>query len=295
VTFGQNNNMRIIRSISEMVTLSKDLRRKGRTIGFTPTMGALHEGHLTLVRKSVSECAVSVVSIFVNPIQFGPDEDFDKYPRDSERDIELLSSSGCDILFTINKEEMYPQGFQTWVDLTDLGNHLCGFSRPIHFRGVTTVVAKLFNIVSPDKAYFGWKDAQQVLIIKQMVKDLNMQVEISAQPTVRESDGLALSSRNAYLSDEERKIALFIPNAIKRAKEYFQNGERNATLLLEELYAFFTGQNNTKVDYISLVDIDDLENVEEITNRTLLAIAVKVGSTRLIDNHLFSEDEQCSE
>ncbi len=287
--------MQIIRSIPEMMRLSCSFRREGRTTGFVPTMGALHEGHLSLVRASVRECDATVVSIFVNPAQFGPEEDLEKYPRNLERDAALLADSGCRHVFTVKPEEMYPSGFRTWVDVEKLKNNLCGRSRPEHFRGVTTVVGKLFNIIRPDKAYFGWKDAQQVLIIKRMTEDLNLGIEISAMPTIRDSDGLAMSSRNRYLSPQERKKALLIPKAIDIAKEYFQKGGKSTKLLLDELNALFKGQEGVRVDYISLVDMEELDDAQEITGNTLLALAVKVGSSRLIDNHIFSEDEPCSD
>lgn len=287
--------MRTISSIPEMRILSEKLRREGQCVGFVPTMGALHDGHLGLVRSCVQECTTTVVSIFVNPTQFGPGEDLDQYPRTPESDARLLEDQGCDILLILEKEQMYPKGFQSWVEVKLLTENLCGAHRPGHFKGVTTVVAKLFNIVRPHRAYFGWKDAQQLLIIRRMVEDLNFEIEISGLPTVRDQDGLALSSRNRYLTEEERENALLIPEAIHRAREYFQKGGRNAKLLLKELNALFEERTDTRVDYISLVRMDDLEDTDEITRETLLALAVKVGSTRLIDNHRFAEDEPCSE
>jgi pantoate--beta-alanine ligase len=283
--------MQIIHQISEMMNQAESFRREREIVGFVPTMGALHDGHLSLVRASKKTCSKTVVSIFVNPTQFEPNEDFNRYPRDFEKDAEELSAKGCDLIFTVTQDEMYPKGYQTWVDVEKLRQPLCGRFRPHHFRGVTTVVTKLFNIVRPHRAFFGWKDAQQALIIQRMVDDLNMGIEISIQPTIRDDEGLALSSRNQYLSPGEREIALLIPGAIQRAKEYFKKGGKNAKLLLNELYASFEGQKNTTVDYISLVRKSDLESVEEISKDTLLALAVRVGSTRLIDNHLFSENE----
>lgn len=287
--------MQIIQCPEEMRKRSDQLRLEGHSIGFVPTMGALHNGHLSLVKASLKENTKTVTSIFVNPAQFGPNEDLERYPRDLDSDVKLLNEEGCDILFVSEKEQIYPEGFQTWVEVAELPQNLCGLSRPGHFKGVATVVAKLFNIVNPHQAYFGWKDAQQVLVIKKMVRDLNFSIKIKAKPTVRDSQGLALSSRNRYLSADEREIAKLIPLAIQRAKEYFQNGNKNAKLLINELVGLFDGQKNTEVEYISLVGISDLKAVDKITKDTLLALAVRVGATRLIDNHLFSEEESCSE
>jgi pantoate--beta-alanine ligase len=258
-------------------------------------MGALHEGHLDLVRASCASCSFTTVSIFVNPTQFGPGEDFDRYPRDLEADAALLEREGCNLVFTVEKEAMYPEDFETWVDVEKLTKPLCGRTRPGHFRGVTTVVSKLFNIVRPHRAYFGWKDAQQALVIRRMVRDLNFPVEITLVPTRRDPDGLAMSSRNKYLSPEERKIASKIPAAIEWARDFFENGRTEAKLLLRELHALFEGQPGTRVDYIALVRTSDLGEVETIDEETMLALAVRVGSTRLIDNHLFAEDRPCSE
>lgn len=282
--------MQVIHSIQEMWAFSDAIRQKGQSVGFVPTMGALHQGHLRLVEASTQACDVTVASIFVNPTQFGPGEDFDRYPRTFENDCAMLDDKGCSAVLTLNANEMYPEGFETWVDAEHLPNHLCGRSRPGHFRGVTTVVTKLFNIVKPHMAFFGWKDAQQALIIKKLVEDLNFDIEIKLVPTEREPDGLAMSSRNRYLSQEERKTALLIPKAIKIAREYFENGKTEAKLLKDMLYNLFEGRADTQVDYISLVNLRDLEEVNTITSETILAMAVKVGQTRLIDNHLFAED-----
>lgn len=287
--------MQRVNSIPEMMALSDALRREGRSIGLVPTMGALHEGHLSLVRTSVEACAITVATIFVNPTQFGPNEDFNHYPRTLETDAELLRSSNCDLLLTLEQDEMYPQSFETWVEVENLPNHLCGLDRPHHFRGVTTVVSKLLNIVKPHVAYFGWKDAQQALIIKRMVKDLNFGVDIRLMPTVRDKNGLALSSRNQYLTAAERKQALLIPGAIDRARDYFANGGRDAKLLANELRELFAERESVQVDYISLVRLSDLEEAETINPGTMLAMAVRVGNTRLIDNHVFTEDQSCSE
>ena len=282
--------MRILRKIQDMGALSESLRKEGVIIGFVPTMGALHEGHLSLVKTSVKECGFTVVSIFVNPTQFGPGEDFDRYPRREEEDATLLEQEGCNALLLLDKEAMYPPGFQTWVEVTELSKPLCGRSRPGHFRGVATVVTKLFNIVRPHRAYFGRKDAQQALLIRRMTRDLDFGIEVRVLPTVREANGLALSSRNRYLSREERAKALLVPQAIRAAAAYWQEGGRKASELLEQLYALFEGQEKVSVDYIELVDFSTLEPVSELSENTLLALAVRVGSTRLIDNFRFGED-----
>ena len=265
-------------------------RSSEKTIGFVPTMGALHEGHLELVRASVKECDATVVSVFVNPTQFGPGEDLNSYPRDLERDKKLLSKAGSSVLFTTEANDMYNRGFETWVSLERLPDHLCGLDRPGHFRGVTTVVAKLFNIVTPHKAYFGWKDAQQAFIIKKMVRDLNFGIEIRVLPIVRDRDGLALSSRNAYLSKEERQKALLIPGAVKEALARYRAGERDGRKLLDDLRARFDEEDGVEADYISLVKTDDLEETLELGPETMLALAVRIGKTRLIDNCRFTEE-----
>ncbi|MBU0753533.1 MAG: pantoate--beta-alanine ligase [Planctomycetes bacterium] len=287
--------MQTVHSIPEMSRLVEAVRCRGKTLGFVPTMGALHEGHLSLVKASVAACDITAVSIFVNPTQFGPGEDLDRYPRDLKGDAGLLEKAGCDFLFTLEKEAMYPQGFQTWVEVEHLPNHLCGISRPSHFRGVATVVTKLFNIVRPHQAFFGWKDAQQALVIRQMTRDLNFPIEIRLIPTIRDSDGLALSSRNRYLTPAQRKAAQTIPKALFKARDFFENGRREAKLLLAELHELFEGLPETQVEYISLVSTSDLEAVDEISKDTMLALAVRVGTTRLIDNYLFAKDESCSE
>ena len=282
--------MRILTDIQEMGGLSESLRREGVTIGFVPTMGALHEGHLSLVRAAAAECGFTVVSIFVNPTQFGPGEDFDRYPRQEKEDAALLEREGCGALLLLDEETMYPPGYQTWVEVTELSKPLCGRSRPGHFRGVATVVTKLFNIVRPHRAYFGRKDAQQAVLIRRMTRDLNFGIEIRVLPTVREADGLALSSRNRYLTREERADARLVPEAIRAAAAYWREGGRKATELLERLHALFDNRENVTVDYIELVDFSTLEPVSELSENTLLALAVRVGSTRLIDNFRFGED-----
>lgn len=282
--------MDTLNSIADMRRWTATMRTEGRTVGFVPTMGALHRGHLELVRTAASECDATVVSIFVNPAQFGPEEDLEKYPRDLDGDRKLLKEVGCTAVFTTGEKEIYPDGFETWISLESLPLHLCGLDRPVHFRGVATVVAKFFNIVAPDKAYFGWKDAQQALIIKKMVRDLNFDVEIRTLPIVRDEDGLALSSRNAYLSGAEREKALLVPRAIERARDFHRSGEKDGKKLLGELIDHFAGAEGVEIDYISLVRMDDLEEANRVAPGTMLALAVRVGTTRLIDNCRFTED-----
>jgi pantoate--beta-alanine ligase len=279
--------MRRITSIHEMRELSRRCRTQGARIGLVPTMGALHEGHLSLVRAAKAKSDVVAVSIFVNPTQFGPNEDFARYPRNLEKDCELLQEQKVDCVFAPAAEDMYPKeesGSVTWVNLEGLSDRLCGKSRPGHFRGVATIVAKLFNIVEPDIAFFGQKDAAQVAVIKRMVRDLNMPVEIEVCPIVRESDGLALSSRNAYLSPDERKMALVLHAALQRAQKLFDEGERDAAKIVHETKKAFVWQPAVKLDYFEIVDPDTLEPIATINKRSLVAVAAFVGNTRLIDN-----------
>jgi len=249
-------------------------------------MGALHEGHLSLVRAAKAKSDVVAVSIFVNPTQFGPSEDFARYPRNLEKDCELLEREGVEFVFAPTVEEVYPRGAVTWVTVEGLSDRLCGKSRPGHFRGVATVVAKLFNIVEPDVAFFGQKDAAQVAVIKRMVRDLNMAVQIEICPIVREPDGLALSSRNAYLSPDERKMALVLHASLQRAQKLFNEGERNAAKLAAEAKKAFVWQPAVKLDYLDIVDPNGLEPLETLNQKSLVAVAAFVGNTRLIDNIL---------
>lgn len=276
--------MRIIEKVKEMKLFSEMARREGKSIGFVPTMGYLHEGHLSLVRRARAENDVVVVSIFVNPIQFGPNEDYDRYPRDFERDKMLLEKEGVDCVFYPSVEEMYPQDFSTYVEETVLSKPLCGRSRPGHFRGVCTVVAKLFNIVKPHRAYFGQKDAQQFRVLRRMVRDLNMDVEMIECPIVREPDGLAMSSRNVYLSPEEREQALALYRSLKLAEELFTKGERDALKIKREMEEFLRGFDKVKVDYVEIVDEETLEPVSKIEKKVIVAVAAWVGKARLIDN-----------
>lgn len=275
--------MRIVRSIPDLRVLLKTLREKGQRIGFVPTMGYLHEGHGALVKQSAARCDATVVSIFVNPAQFGTGEDLAKYPRDLERDQGLCLEWGADVLFLPETSEIYPTGFQTFVEPGPLAEPLCGQMRPGHFRGVATVVAKLFNLVQPDLAFFGQKDFQQTLVVRRMVRDLNLPVDVVVVPTVREEDGLAMSSRNAYLSPEERKRALFISKGLLAAQKAFEGGERDPKILLALAREPLSGVD--RIQYLELVDAASLDSLEGSVSRTCaLCIAAYVGATRLIDN-----------
>lgn len=273
-----------VTAVGEMKGLVRRWKAEKKTIGFVPTMGYLHEGHLSLVRESKKRADVTVVSIFVNPTQFGPDEDFNKYPRDLEKDAAYLRKGGVDCLFYPDASEMYPPGYRTFVDVHGLQDRLCGKSRPGHFRGVATVVLKLFNILGPDLAFFGAKDAQQVLIIKRMAADLNLDVEVVTCPLVRESDGLALSSRNAYLSPEERKAARVLSVSLRRAERAVVAGERDAARVIAGIRSVIEAEPLARIDYVEAVDPESLEPVAEIRGNVLITLAVFIGSTRLIDN-----------
>ena len=264
-------------------------RQKGLSVALVPTMGYFHEGHLALMRMARSRADRVVVSLFVNPSQFGPEEDLDRYPRDLERDTELAKGQGVDCLFSPSAGEMYLPGFQTWIDVERLSQGLCGASRPGHFRGVATVVAKLFNIVRPDIAVFGQKDFQQLQIIHRMVKDLNMPIDIIAHPIVREPDGLAMSSRNYYLSIEERKSALSLSQALRLGEKMVADGIRSGQDIIQAVRDHILSHAGTKIDYIFLGDPEELEECQEVHGKALLALAVWVGRTRLIDNTLLEE------
>ncbi len=253
-------------------------------VGFVPTMGYLHEGHLALVRKARAENPSVIVSIFVNPTQFGPSEDFNKYPRDPQRDLALLGKEGTDLVFMPSAEEMYPPNFKGWVEVGKIAERLEGASRPGHFRGVATVVARLFDIVQPDRAYFGQKDAQQLLVIKQMVADLNLSLEIVAMPTVREADGLAMSSRNTYLNPKERKQAAVLYQALNLAQKLYSDGERDAQTIRRQMTELIQKQPLADIDYISIADAKTLDELDEVRPPALVSMAVKIGRTRLIDN-----------
>ena len=276
--------MKIIRKISEMQQYAETLRQQRKTIGFVPTMGFLHEGHLSLMRLARPRCDTLVVSIFVNPTQFGPNEDLDKYPRDFRRDEELCRQEKVDVIFYPTAEEMYPQPYRTFVNVEKLTETMCGASRPGHFRGVATVVAKLFNIVKPHLAVFGQKDYQQAQVIRQMVHDLNFDVEILTGPIVREPDGLAMSSRNKYLSAAQRKDALVLRQSLQLAQTIIRQGERNPAVLRERMEKLIESVPTSRIDYIAIVDPETLEDVAAIGERTLIALSVFIGQTRLIDN-----------
>lgn len=261
-------------------------RRAGETVGFVPTMGALHEGHLSLVRASRAAAARTIASIFVNPLQFGPSEDFDKYPRDLARDVALLATAGTDALFAPERESLYPRGFSTYVVQEGTTDALCGATRPGHFRGVTTVVTKLFNLVEPDVAFFGQKDAQQAAIVRRMARDLSMRVDVRIEPTVREPDGLAMSSRNLYLAPEERRQATVLSRALARASDAFDSGERRASAIAGAAERVVREADRARVDYVSVVDPSTIRPLETVSSRALVAIAVFFGKTRLIDNAL---------
>jgi pantoate--beta-alanine ligase len=278
--------MRICDTIEDMRAACRAARRGGKRLGFVPTMGALHEGHLSLVRAARASCDAVAASIFVNPMQFGPNEDLAKYPRSFERDRELLEKEGAELLFAPSVEEMYPAGAVTWVMVEGLSSKLDGRSRPGHFRGVTTVVAKLFHIVEPDAAFFGQKDAAQVAIVRRMVRDLNLPVEIVACPIVREPDGLAMSSRNAYLDPQQRKQALVLHRGLLQVKKSWEEGEREAGKLLTVGRDELAAEKSVRLDYLEIVDSDSLDPVENTAGGALVAVAAFVGMTRLIDNIL---------
>lgn len=276
--------MRTISTVAEMQAICRELRRSGKTIGFVPTMGALHEGHLSLVRAARAHNNSVVTSIFVNPLQFGPNEDFSKYPRALERDSKLLEAEEVDLLFAPPTAEMYPKGAVTVVHVAEISEKLDGKSRPGHFQGVTTVVAKLFEIVRPDRAYFGQKDAAQVAVLKKMVQDLNMDLDLVICPIVREPDGLAMSSRNAYLAPEQRKQALVLYRSLMRVQMMVDRGERNADILREAGRQVIAEERGAELDYFEVVDPDTLDPITEVSRGALVAVAAKIGTTRLIDN-----------
>ena len=273
--------MKVVTSIADYRAIR---RRTEGPVGFVPTMGYLHEGHLFLARRSRAENQLSVVSIFVNPTQFGPKEDFARYPRDPERDLVLLEKEHTDIVLMPSVAEMYPPGASTWVEVDDVTRRLEGATRPGHFRGVATVVAKLFNIVQPHRAYFGQKDAQQVVVIQKMATDLNMNLEVVVVPTVRESDGLAMSSRNVYLSPEERKAATVLWRSMELARQRRKEGERDAARIKADMETLIRGEPLARIDYMSIADPRTLEEVTHVKGPSLLSMAVFVGKTRLIDN-----------
>jgi len=279
--------LQLVTEIASLKSIVAEQKQKGLEIGFVPTMGFLHEGHLSLIRRARAENDFVVISIFVNPLQFGAGEDYDEYPRDLQRDRELAESAGCDLIFSPAVKEMYPPGYATFVRVERLTECLCGASRPGHFLGVTTVVAKLFNLVRPDRAYFGQKDAQQAFVLKKMVEDLNMNLEVIVLPTVREPDGLAMSSRNKYLTPEQRNEAAVIYRSLRAAEEQIRKGEREAEAIKEKISSLISQQSRlAEVDYVEIVDSKELHPVSIINGRCLIAVAAKFGKTRLIDNVL---------
>jgi pantoate--beta-alanine ligase len=273
--------MKLINSIQEMKSLRKNVRG---TLGFVPTMGYLHEGHISLVQQSVRDNDTTAVSIYVNPTQFDPSEDFQAYPRDLERDLKLLETENTDIVFFPTNAEMYPDDYCTWVDVEKVTARLEGEIRPGHFRGVATIVTKLFNIVQPDKAYFGQKDAQQALVIKRMVKDLNMNLEVMVMPTLREKDGLAMSSRNTYLNPEERKAATILYKALSLAKQLKEQGETATANIRNKMELLIKNEPLARIEYISITDTQTMEELPALASKSLVSMAVRIGKTRLIDN-----------
>ena len=278
--------MKVCHSIDETREASRAARREGKSLGLVPTMGALHEGHLSLVRAAKAQCDLVAASIFVNPLQFGPCEDLAKYPRTFDRDRELFTQEGVDFIFAPSVEEMYPAGAVTYVTVEELSDKLCGRSRPGHFRGVTTVVSKLFNIVEPDRAFFGQKDAAQSTIIRRMVRDLNIPVQVVVCPIVREPDGLAMSSRNAYLDAQQRESALVINQSLRAVQERFDQGEHKVDALIEAGIRVFAQAPSVRLDYFEIVDPETLDAVDDLSRAALVAVAAFVGKARLIDNIL---------
>lgn len=278
--------MEIVERISEVREIIAEKKEKGFHIALVPTMGYLHQGHLTLVKQAKQEGTFVVMSIFVNPLQFGPNEDLSRYPRDLEHDAKLASEAGVDLIFHPSVEEMYPQKNRTIVEVSELGNALCGLSRPGHFNGVTTVVSKLFHIVQPDRAFFGQKDYQQYLIVRQMVSDLNFPIEVISVPIVREEDGLALSSRNVFLTPEQRQEAVILSKSLAEAETLIRQGERDTARIEEKLKKKITEQSSGIVDYVEIRSAENLEKPEVINESVVIALAVKFGTTRLIDNRI---------
>lgn len=281
--------MKIIDSARDMQSFSEILRRQGKIIAFVPTMGYFHEGHLNLMREGRKRGDCVVVSIYVNPTQFGPNEDFERYPRDLERDLAMARSVGVDAIYHPSNSEMYPQHYQTYVVVEEVTANLCGLSRPGHFRGVATVCAKLFNAVKPHLAVFGKKDFQQLVTIKRMVRDLNMDLEVVGMATTREPDGLAMSSRNVYLSAEERKSALGLSRSLKMAGDLYQQGERDAATIIGMVRSHIESNPYTNIDYVQICDTATMKDVARLEGECVIALAVRVGKTRLIDNHVFGE------
>jgi len=282
--------MKIIKSAKEMQSFSETLRNQGKIVTFVPTMGYFHEGHLNLMREGRKRGGCVVVSIYVNPTQFGPNEDFEQYPRDFERDLAMAQSVGVDVIYYPSNQEMYPPNYQTYITVEGVTDNLCGLSRPGHFRGVATVCAKLFNAVKPHIAVFGKKDFQQLATIKRMVQDLNLDLEVVGMATTREPDGLAMSSRNIYLKAEERKSALSLSRSLKMARELYEQGERDAATIITKVKNHIESNPYTKIDYAQICDTTTMKDVARLEGECVIALAVRVGKTRLIDNYVFGEE-----
>jgi pantoate--beta-alanine ligase len=284
--------MKVAKTIKSVRNLVKAARSKGKKIGFVPTMGALHIGHISLIEKAKQQTDFVVVSIFVNPAQFGPGEDFEKYPRPLKADLEVCRKAGVDVVFAPAQEQMYPRENLTWVNVERLTEQLCGRFRPGHFRGVATVCAKLFNIVAPDIAFFGQKDAQQAIVIKRMVADLNMPLKIVVCPTIREPNGLAVSSRNQYLTEQQKKDATYVYKSLEECRKLISSGITDSKIITAKMCKVLNHAPSIKIEYISIVDAETLQELKKITGRVLTAVAVKIGSTRLIDNILLDVNKQ---
>lgn len=280
--------MKVIRKKDQMRREMEKLRKRGKIIGFVPTMGYLHDGHIKLIKEARKQTDVVVVSIFVNPIQFGPNEDYERYPRDEKRDLRICRNENVDFVFIPDARQMYPEDFETFVDLTGAPAHLCGLSRPGHFRGVATVLVKLFNIIRPHAAFFGLKDFQQTVVVRKLVRDLDFDLKVKLVETVRDKDGLAMSSRNTYLSEEERRTAVFIPRSLLLAKRMIDEGERDADKIKSTAKDFLE-KNGVKVDYFEIADANSLTELKDVRRPCVIAVAGFVGKTRLIDNIVIDE------
>lgn len=280
--------MQVLKTVQEVREVVNAWKKEGLSVGLVPTMGYLHKGHQSLIKKSSEQNDRTVVSVFVNPIQFGPNEDLETYPRDLNRDKKAVEDAGGDIIFNPEPSEMYPKHFTSFIDTTETTELLCGAVRPVHFRGVCTVVGKLFNIVQPDRAYFGQKDAQQLATIRRFTRDLNFPIEIVSCPIIREDDGLAKSSRNTYLSPEERQAALILSKSLEKGKEAINQGERNAQNIIDIIKNNLTTEPLARIDYVEVVDFENIQRIKEISGKTLVAIAVYIGKTRLIDNFIIT-------
>ncbi|MCR5647403.1 MAG: pantoate--beta-alanine ligase [Acholeplasmatales bacterium] len=283
--------MKIVHTVKEVREIVSGWRREGKSVGFVPTMGYLHEGHKSLIEKSVSMNDKTVVSVFVNPTQFGPNEDLARYPRDLDRDAKLVESAKADLIFNPEPSEMYGPHFTTTVNTSEVTEHLCGAKRPVHFGGVCLVLTKLFNIVKPDRAYFGQKDAQQLAVVRRFVRDLNFDIEIIGCPIIREDDGLAKSSRNTYLSLEERKAAPILYKSLMEGKKLLDNGERDANKIIKAITDVLNTEKLAKVDYVSIVDNENIQPVTTVKGEVLVAIAVYIGTTREIDNIIYKVED----